>query len=92
MPHSWIRPVSPTVLAERPLLDIGTGDGQTLAALAQGAGIRVGVDRSLPALRMAARSDPRDVLVARHGWRLATLPEKAVLGTSSLRRPLPPRA
>jgi hydroxymethylbilane synthase len=35
---------------------------------------------------LAARSDPRDVLVARPGWRLATLPEKAVLGTSSLRR------
>jgi hydroxymethylbilane synthase len=35
---------------------------------------------------LAARSDPRDVLVARHGWRFATLPEKAVIGTSSLRR------
>jgi hydroxymethylbilane synthase len=35
---------------------------------------------------LAARIDPRDVLVARHGLRLATLPEKAVIGTSSLRR------
>jgi hydroxymethylbilane synthase len=35
---------------------------------------------------LAARSDPRDVLVARHRLRLATLPEKAVIGTSSLRR------
>src|SRR5215510_10647618 len=35
---------------------------------------------------LAARSDPRDALVARRGWRLATLPERAVSGTSSLRR------
>jgi hydroxymethylbilane synthase len=35
---------------------------------------------------VAARSDPRDVLVARQGLTLSTLPEKAVLGTSSLRR------
>jgi hydroxymethylbilane synthase len=35
---------------------------------------------------LAARSDPRDVLVARQGLTLSTLPEKAVLGTSSLRR------
>lgn len=32
------------------------------------------------------REDPRDVLVARDGLRLATLPEKAIIGTSSLRR------
>jgi hydroxymethylbilane synthase len=35
---------------------------------------------------LAARSDPRDALVARHGLTLATLPENAVIGTSSLRR------
>src|SRR5262245_25034969 len=35
---------------------------------------------------LAARSDPRDALVARQGVNLATLPEKAVIGTSSLRR------
>jgi hydroxymethylbilane synthase len=35
---------------------------------------------------LAARLDPRDALVARRGLRLATLPEKAVIGTSSLRR------
>jgi hydroxymethylbilane synthase len=35
---------------------------------------------------LAARSDPRDALVARHGLNLATLPERAVIGTSSLRR------
>ena len=35
---------------------------------------------------LAARSDPRDALVARQGLNLATLPENAVIGTSSLRR------
>jgi hydroxymethylbilane synthase len=35
---------------------------------------------------LAARSDPRDALVARHGLNLATLPENAAIGTSSLRR------
>jgi hydroxymethylbilane synthase len=35
---------------------------------------------------LAARSDPRDALVARQGLHLATLPEHAVIGTSSLRR------
>jgi hydroxymethylbilane synthase len=41
-------------------------------------GLRVGT--------LAARSDPRDALVARHGLNLATLPENAMIGTSSLRR------
>jgi len=41
-------------------------------------GLRVGT--------LAARSDPRDALVTRHGLNLATLPENAVIGTSSLRR------
>jgi hydroxymethylbilane synthase len=35
---------------------------------------------------LAARSDPRDALVARPGLHLATLPAHAVVGTSSLRR------
>jgi hydroxymethylbilane synthase len=35
---------------------------------------------------IAERVDPRDALVARHGLRLTTLPEKALIGTSSLRR------
>jgi hydroxymethylbilane synthase len=35
---------------------------------------------------LAARSDPRDALVARPGLHLATLPQNAVIGTSSLRR------
>jgi hydroxymethylbilane synthase len=41
-------------------------------------GLRIGT--------LAARSDPRDALVARHGLNLSTLPENAVIGTSSLRR------
>jgi hydroxymethylbilane synthase len=35
---------------------------------------------------IAERVDPRDALVARHRLRLTTLPEKALIGTSSLRR------
>ena len=35
---------------------------------------------------VAARKDPSDVLVARPGVTLATLPKRAVIGTSSLRR------
>jgi hydroxymethylbilane synthase len=35
---------------------------------------------------LAARGDPRDALVARRGLTLTTLPEKAGIGTSSLRR------
>jgi hydroxymethylbilane synthase len=42
--------------------------------------------KGLSVCMLAARSDPRDVLVARQGLTLSTLPEKAVLGTSSLRR------
>ena len=42
--------------------------------------------KGLSVSMVAARSDPRDVLVARQGLTLSTLPEKAVLGTSSLRR------
>jgi hydroxymethylbilane synthase len=42
--------------------------------------------RGLSVGMLAARSDPRDALVARHGLNLATLPERAVIGTSSLRR------
>src|SRR5690606_24454781 len=33
-----------------------------------------------------SREDTRDVMVARSGWKLATLPEGAIVGTSSLRR------
>jgi hydroxymethylbilane synthase len=44
------------------------------------------LSRGLSVEMLAARSDPRDALVARHGLNLATLPERAVIGTSSLRR------
>jgi len=48
-----VRPADPGVLSGRPLLDIGTGDGQTLTALVAGTGLVVGLDRSLSALRAA---------------------------------------
>jgi len=35
---------------------------------------------------VTSRSDPRDCLVARNGWTIATLPRGAVVGTCSLRR------
>jgi hydroxymethylbilane synthase len=44
------------------------------------------LSRGLSVGMLAARSDHRDALVARHGLNLATLPERAVIGTSSLRR------
>lgn len=56
MTWAWVRPADPTVLAGRPLLDLGTGDGQTLARLVRGRGLSVGVDRSPDALRAARQS------------------------------------
>jgi hydroxymethylbilane synthase len=35
---------------------------------------------------IGSRADVRDVLIAQNGWTLATLPQGAVVGTSSLRR------
>ena len=52
------------MLRGRPLLDVGTGDAQTLLALTDAAGLRVGVDRSFDALRAARRAGLRDVAVA----------------------------
>jgi hydroxymethylbilane synthase len=43
----------------------------------------------MPGLTLAAlcrRTDPRDVVIAREGWTLDTLPEGAVVGTCSTRR------
>lgn len=54
MPWSWVRPADPSVLRGRPLLDLGTGDGQTLAALVEDRRLVVGLDRSLDALRAGA--------------------------------------
>jgi SAM-dependent methyltransferase len=59
--------VDASVLAARPLLDVGTGDAQTLLALTDHVGLRVGVDRSFEALRAAKRSGLRDVVVAEAG-------------------------
>jgi SAM-dependent methyltransferase len=51
-----VRPADPSVLEGRPLLDLGTGDGQTLAALSDEATHVVGLDRSLDALRAARQT------------------------------------
>ena len=51
MAFTWVRPRDRTVLDGRPLLDVGTGDGQTVAELVQGPGLVVGVDRELTLLR-----------------------------------------
>jgi ubiquinone/menaquinone biosynthesis C-methylase UbiE len=55
MAWTFVRPADPGVLSGRPLLDLGTGDGQTLIALtaSAGNGLVVGLDRSLQALRPA---------------------------------------
>ncbi len=53
MPWAWVRPVDMGLLEGRPLLDLGTGDGQTLAALVEPRGLVVGADRSSEALRAA---------------------------------------
>jgi SAM-dependent methyltransferase len=53
---TFVRPFDLSVLDGRPLVDIGTGDAQTLLALTDATGLRVGVDRSPHALRAARRS------------------------------------
>jgi SAM-dependent methyltransferase len=53
---TFVRPVDPSALDGRPLLDLGTGDAQTLLALTTSQGLRVGMDRSSDALRAARRS------------------------------------
>jgi ubiquinone/menaquinone biosynthesis C-methylase UbiE len=56
VPWTFVRPADPSVLAGRPLLDIGTGDGQTVLAVADPTGLVVGLERSLEALRVARRT------------------------------------
>jgi ubiquinone/menaquinone biosynthesis C-methylase UbiE len=51
---AFVRPEDPTVLSGRPLLDIGTGDGQTLRAVTEPQGLVLGVERSFDVLRAAA--------------------------------------
>lgn len=60
MAWTWIRPTDESVMDGRPLLDVGTGDAQTLRALAP-TGQVVAMDSSLTLLRT----------VRRHGIELA---------------------
>lgn len=64
MAWSFVRPADASVLTGRPLLDLGTGDAQTLLALTSDHGLRVGVDRSSDALRAARRSGLRNAVMA----------------------------
>lgn len=52
-----MRPTDRTLLSGRPLLDLGTGDGQTLAALAPDTGPVVGIDRSIEILQAGRPGD-----------------------------------
>jgi SAM-dependent methyltransferase len=51
MAWAWVRPVDRSVLEGRPLLDLGTGDGQTLDALVVDEGLVVAMDREPQLLR-----------------------------------------
>ncbi len=66
MAWTWVRPADPAVLAGRPLLDLGTGDGQTLDALAP-TGFVVGIDRRLNVLRPGALNAEASHLPFRDG-------------------------
>src|SRR5438552_3966894 len=50
VPFAFVRPSDPALLAGRPLLDLGTGDGQTVRTLAPD-GFVVGLDRTPELLR-----------------------------------------
>lgn len=56
MPWTWVRPRDPGLLEARPLLDLGTGDGQTLRTLVRPDGLVVGLDHSPRTLRAAQRT------------------------------------
>lgn len=56
-----MRPADSSVLAGRPLVDLGTGDGRTLAGLE---GLAVGIDRSMDALRAARNAGVRRLVCA----------------------------
>ncbi|MCX6050029.1 MAG: hydroxymethylbilane synthase [Chloroflexi bacterium] len=87
-----------TQKSDQPLPEIG-GKGVFTAELE--AALRAGqIDLAIHSLKdlpvedapgltigaLTSRADVRDVLVAREGWTLATLPKGAVVGTSSTRR------
>jgi SAM-dependent methyltransferase len=56
---TFLKPADESLLEGRPLLDVGTGDGQTLARLVRGPGVVVGLDRSFDALRAAGHTGIR---------------------------------
>lgn len=66
MAWAFVRPVDTSLLGQRPLLDLGTGDGSTVAALTQG-GMIVGVDRDRTLLRPGGVNALADVLPFRSG-------------------------
>ncbi len=59
MAWTWVRPADGHLLDARPLLDVGTGDGQTLRALVEPHGLVVGVDHAVVPMRALARSGVR---------------------------------
>jgi SAM-dependent methyltransferase len=59
MAWTWVRPADGRLLDARPLLDVGTGDGQTLRALVEPHGLVVGVDRAVVPMRALPRSGVR---------------------------------
>jgi len=59
MAWTWVRPADSRLLAPRPLLDVGTGDGQTLRALVEPHGLVVGVDRAVVPMRALPRAGVR---------------------------------
>lgn len=64
MAWAWVRPRDQGLLAARPLLDLGCGDGQTLRALVRPGGLVVGLDRSPVTLRAARRTLDRPLAAA----------------------------
>lgn len=55
MSWAFVRPADPRILAGRPLLDLGTGDGATVRSLAPD-GTVVGLDRNVRLLRRGSVS------------------------------------
>jgi SAM-dependent methyltransferase len=68
MPWTWVRPADPSLLDGRPLIDLGTGDGRTPAALGADGGLVVGVDRSPDAIRAARKAGVGRLVRAEAAW------------------------